>query len=47
MIGLLPNDSNQKATQESTYIQENVLEINDIYKLREGIFPINLKTDQL
>ena len=35
----LPLNGNKKTTQESTYINENVSEINDIVELPEGIFP--------
>ena len=38
------NYGNQKTTQDSTYIKENISEINDIDELPEVIFPINLKT---
>ena len=31
MIEWLRNDNNQKTTQESTYIKENMSEINDIH----------------
>ena len=41
MLGWLPNDGNQKTTQDSTYIKENMSEINDINRLPEDIFPIN------
>ena len=37
MLGLLPLDGNQKTTQESTYIEENMSEIQDIIELLEGI----------
>ena len=37
----LHNNGNQKTTQESNYIKENMSEINDIVELPEGIFPIN------
>ena len=30
MIEWLPNNHNKKTTQDSTYIKENMLEINDI-----------------
>ena len=36
-INIPPND-NTKTTQESTYIKENVSEINDIVELPEGIY---------
>ena len=39
MIEWLPNDVNQKNTQEYTWIKENMSEINDI----RGFFPINNK----
>ena len=38
MLERLPHDGNQKTTQESTYIKENVLEINDIVELTKGLF---------
>ena len=34
----LPNYFNQKTTQESTYIKENMSEINDIIELPEVIY---------
>ena len=34
----LHNNGNQKTTQESTSVKENILEINDIIELPEGIF---------
>ena len=40
MIEWLRNDNNQKTTQDSTYIKENVSEIYNIHELPEGIFPI-------
>ena len=44
MLKLLTNDNNKKTTQESTYIKENISEINDTDELLEGIFPIDFKT---
>ena len=41
MIEWLPNDVNQKNTQEYTWIKENMSEINDIGELPEVFFPIN------
>ena len=38
MLKLLTNDNNKKTTQESTYIKENMSEINDILELTKGIF---------
>ena len=38
MLEWLPNYGNQKTTQDSTYIKENMLEINDIFELPEGIY---------
>ena len=38
MLERLSNEANQKTTQESTYIKENMSEINDIVELPEGIF---------
>ena len=38
MLEWLPNYCNQKTTQESTYIKENMSEINDIIKLPESIY---------
>ena len=40
MIEWLPNDNNQKTTQESTYIKESMSDINDIVESPEGILPI-------
>ena len=34
---------NEETTQKSTYKQEIVSEINDIEKITEGTFPINLE----
>ena len=45
MLEWLHNDVNQKTTQESTYIKENMSEINDILELTKGIFFLWL-TDQ-
>ena len=45
MLEWLPNDVNQKTTQEYIYIKENISEINDINKLPEGISPINKFTN--
>ena len=33
-----PLNSNQKTTQESTYKNENMSEINDIVEFPEGVF---------
>ena len=38
MLKWLPNDGNQKITQESTYINENMSEMNYLVELSEGIF---------
>ena len=40
MLELLLNDGNQKTKKYSTYIKENMSEINDIVELLEIIFPI-------
>ena len=42
-LSWLPNNGNQKTTQESNYITEIMSEINDIDVLPEGIFPVNLE----
>ena len=38
MLEWLPNNGNQKTTQESTYLKENLSGINDIVELSEGIY---------
>ena len=43
MLSWLPNCGNQKTTQESTYRNENMSEINDIVELTEGMYLL-LKT---
>ena len=35
---MLPNYGNQKTTEESTYIKENMSEINDIVELPEVMY---------
>ena len=45
MLKWLPNDKNKNTTQESTYINNIMSEINDMDEWPEGIFPINLKTN--
>ena len=37
MLKLLPNDGNQNTIQDSTYIKENMSEINYINELPGGI----------
>ena len=41
MLEGFPNDDNQNTTHKYTYIKENMLEINDIIELPEGVFNIN------
>ena len=43
MLEWLPNDGNQKTTQDSTFIKENMSEINNIDELPEYIFSKKLK----
>ena len=38
MLEQLSNDANQRTTHEPTYIKENMLEMNDIFELPEGVF---------
>ena len=42
-LSILTLNGNQDNTQNSTYQKEIVSEINDIEKLPDGTFPINLK----
>ena len=40
MLERLPNYGSKKTTQESTYIQENISEINDTVELPESVFSL-------
>ena len=46
ILSRIPLNGNQETTQNSTYQQEIVSEINDIEELPESTFPINLKLIQ-
>ena len=39
MLEWIPNNGNKNTTKDSTYIKENMSEINDIDELPESIFP--------
>ena len=43
-LSQLPNNGDQKTTQDSGYTTEIMSEINDIEELSEGNFPIKFKT---
>ena len=44
MLEWIPNNGNKNTTKDSTYIKENMSEINDIDELPEGFFSVNFET---